>query len=140
MWRLLTSMRTALVLLLLLALAAVPGSLVPQRSSDPNGVFQYQAKNPELFVLLNFFGVFSTFSTPWFSAIYLLLFVSLIGCIIPRSKHHFDALVARPPKTPARLSRLVGFSERQTTADEAARRFGETVPQCGRHSFPMRAK
>jgi len=117
MWRLLTSMRTALVLLLLLALAAVPGSLVPQRSSDPNGVFQYRAKNPELFDFLNSLGLFSTFSTPWFSAIYLLLFVSLIGCIIPRSKHHFDALLARPPKTPARLSRLVGFTEKTTTAD-----------------------
>ncbi len=52
MWRQLTSMRTALVLLLLLALAAVPGSLVPQRSSDPNGVFQYRAQNPELFDVL----------------------------------------------------------------------------------------
>ena len=117
MWRQLTSMRTALVLLLLLALAAVPGSLVPQRSSDPNGVFQYQAKNPELFDLLNSFGLFSTFSTPWFSAIYLLLFVSLIGCIIPRSKHHLDALLARPPKTPARLSRLVGFTSTTTDVD-----------------------
>jgi cytochrome c biogenesis protein len=117
MWRLLTSMRTALVLLLLLALAAVPGSLVPQRSSDPNGVFQYQARDPELFKVLDSFGLFSTFSTPWFSAIYLLLFVSLIGCIIPRSKHHLDALLARPPKTPARLARLVGFTERPTTAD-----------------------
>jgi cytochrome c biogenesis protein len=117
MWRLLTSMRTALVLLLLLALAAVPGSLVPQRSSDPNGVFQYRARDPELFKVLDSFGLFSTFSTPWFSAIYLLLFVSLIGCIIPRSKHHLDALLARPPKTPARLSRLVGFTETATTAD-----------------------
>ena len=126
MWRQLTSMRTALVLLLLLALAAVPGSLVPQRSSDPNGVFQYQARDPELFKLLDSFGLFSTFSTPWFSAIYLLLFVSLIGCIIPRSKHHLDALLARPPKTPARLSRLVGFTTATTAADsetavEAAR-------------------
>jgi cytochrome c biogenesis protein len=117
MWRQLTSMRTALVLLLLLALAAVPGSLVPQRSSDPNGVFQYEARDPELFKVLDSFGLFSTFSTPWFSAIYLLLFVSLIGCIIPRSKHHLDALLARPPKTPARLSRLVGFTETTTTAD-----------------------
>src|SRR5690606_24900956 len=99
-WRQLTSMRTALVLLLLLALASVPGSLVPQRSSDPNGVLQFRARDPEGFAILDSFGLFSTFSSPWFSAIYLLLFVSLIGCIIPRTKHHFDALRARPPKTP----------------------------------------
>jgi cytochrome c biogenesis protein len=117
LWRTLTSMRTALVLLLLLALAAVPGSLVPQRSSDPNGVLQYAARDPEGFKVLDALGLFSTFTTPWFSAIYLLLFLSLIGCIIPRTKHHFDALRARPPKTPARLSRLVGFTSVDTTVD-----------------------
>ena len=117
LWRQLTSMRTALVLLLLLALAAVPGSLVPQRSSDPNGVFQYAARDPEGFKILDALGLFSTFSSPWFSAIYLLLFVSLIGCIIPRTRHHLGALLARPPKTPARLARLVGFRTVESTVD-----------------------
>ena len=116
-WRQLTSMRTALVLLLLLALAAVPGSLVPQRSSDPNGVLQYERDNPDTFELLDKLGVFSTFSSPWFSAIYLLLFISLVGCILPRTKHHIDALRARPPKTPVRLARLVGFTEQRAAAD-----------------------
>src|SRR5206468_112231 len=35
LWRRLTSMRTAIVLLFLLALAAVPGSLLPQRPLNP---------------------------------------------------------------------------------------------------------
>ncbi|HWH26729.1 MAG TPA: cytochrome c biogenesis protein ResB [Pseudolysinimonas sp.] len=118
-WRQLTSMRTALILLLLLALAAVPGSLVPQRTSDPNGVIQFQQRDPELFKTLDAFGLFSTFSAPWFSAIYLLLFVSLVGCIVPRAKHHFDALRARPPKTPQRLQRLVGYSSQASAADPA---------------------
>ena len=118
-WRQLTSMRTALILLLLLALGAVPGSLVPQRSSDPNGVVAYQANNPGTFKILDSLGLFSTFTSPWFSAIYLLLFVSLVGCIIPRLKHHLDALRARPPKTPARLERLVGFRSVTTTTDAA---------------------
>jgi cytochrome c biogenesis protein len=116
-WRQLTSMRTALILLLLLALGAVPGSLVPQRSSDPNGVVAYQANNPDTFKILDSLGLFSTFTSPWFSAIYLLLFVSLVGCIIPRLKHHLDALRAKPPKTPARLERLVGFTSVTTTTD-----------------------
>ncbi len=118
-WRQLTSMRTALILLLLLALGAVPGSLVPQRSSDPNGVVAYQVNNPDTFKILDSLGLFSTFTSPWFSAIYLLLFVSLVGCIIPRLKHHLDALRAKPPKTPARLERLVGFSSITTTTDAA---------------------
>jgi cytochrome c biogenesis protein len=105
-WRQLTSMRTALVLLLLLAIAAVPGSLVPQRSADPNGVTQYFADNPDLAPVLDALSLFDVYSSPWFSAIYILLFVSLIGCVIPRTKHHWNALRARPPRTPARLSRL----------------------------------
>ncbi|MFF2273498.1 cytochrome c biogenesis protein ResB [Agromyces sp. NPDC058136] len=111
-WRQLTSMRTALLLLLLLAIAAVPGSLVPQRSSDPNGVTQYFDDNPRLAPILDGFQMFDVYTSAWFSAVYLLLFVSLIGCIIPRTKHHFEALRARPPRTPARLARLAGYTER----------------------------
>ncbi|TPW71528.1 cytochrome c biogenesis protein ResB [Schumannella sp. 10F1B-5-1] len=116
-WRQLTSMRTALVLLLLLALAAVPGSLVPQNSADPNGVIQYQQQNPELYKVLDALQVFDTYTSFWFSAIYLLLFVSLIGCIIPRTVHHLKALRAKPPTTPARLSRLPGHLVSSTGAD-----------------------
>ena len=108
-WRQLTSMKTALFLLMLLAVAAIPGSLVPQRTSDPNGVVQYRAEHPDLFPVLDKLGVFDTYSSPWFSAVYLLLFISLIGCIVPRTKHHFEALRSKPPKTPARLSRLAGY-------------------------------
>ncbi len=108
-WRQLTSMRTALFLLMLLALAAIPGSLVPQRTADPNGVIQYKTEHPDLYPIWDKLGLFNTYSSPWFSAVYLLLFVSLIGCIIPRAHHHWKALRARPPKTPARLNRLAGY-------------------------------
>ncbi|WP_424976768.1 cytochrome c biogenesis protein ResB [Labedella endophytica] len=115
-WRQLTSMRTAILLLLLLAIAAIPGSLVPQRSSDPNGVTQYFADNPDVAPILDSLKLFDVYSSPWFSAVYILLFISLIGCIIPRTKHHFDAMRARPPRTPARLSRLTDHRE-ETYAD-----------------------
>jgi len=105
-WRQLTSMRTAVVLLLLLAIAAVPGSIVPQRSADPNGVVQFEADNPDLYPILDGLSLFDVYSSPWFSAIYILLFISLIGCVIPRTKHHWKAMRSRPPRTPARLSRL----------------------------------
>lgn len=110
-WRQLTSMRTALVLLLLMAIAAVPGSIFPQRSADPNGVTQWQTDNPDLFPVLDGLGLFDVYISPWFSAIYILLFVSLIGCVIPRTRHHLSALRARPPRTPARLSRLADHAE-----------------------------
>ena len=106
MWRQLTSMRTALILLLLLALASIPGSLVPQRSSDPNGVVQFRREDPELFAILDGLQLFDTFSSVWFSSIYLLLFISLVGCILPRTAHHYTALTSPPPSTPSRLDRF----------------------------------
>lgn len=119
-WRQLTSMRTALLLLLLLALAAVPGSLVPQRSSNPNGVIQYFKDKPELAPVLDGLQLFDVFTSVWFSSIYLLLFVSLIGCVLPRTAHHLRALRTPPPKTPARLERLAGFSSLESAGGDAA--------------------
>lgn len=117
-WRQLTSMRTALLLLLLLALAAIPGSLVPQRSSDPNGVTQYFTEHPDLAPVLDRLQLFDVFTSVWFSAIYILLFTSLVGCVVPRVKHHLVALRARPPKTPMRLNRLSEFSEETYGTDD----------------------
>uniref|UniRef100_UPI0025BBA8B3 cytochrome c biogenesis protein ResB n=1 Tax=Herbiconiux sp. TaxID=1871186 RepID=UPI0025BBA8B3 len=65
-WRQLTSMRTALFLLLLLALASIPGSLLPQRSSDPNGVVQYLDNNPGIAPLLEAVQAFDAYSSFWY--------------------------------------------------------------------------
>jgi len=99
-------MRTALFLLLLLALAAVPGSVYPQRSADPNGVRLYFDQQPELAEVLDTFQLFDVYTSVWFSAIYILLFVSLVGCVLPRTKVHLNALRAKPVKTPEFLSRM----------------------------------
>lgn len=108
-WRQLTSMRTALWLLVLLAVAAVPGSMVPQRTADPNGVIQYFENNPDLARVLDSLQAFDVYTSVWFSAIYLLLFISLIGCVIPRAHHHWIALRAAPPRTPRNLSRMSAY-------------------------------
>ncbi|MGB9012249.1 MAG: cytochrome c biogenesis protein ResB [Aeromicrobium sp.] len=119
-WRQLTSMRTALSLLLLLAIAAVPGSLVPQRATDARAVEVYLADHPTLGPIYESIGMFSVYTSPWFSAIYLLLMVSLIGCIVPRSAVYAKALRARPPRVPRRLDRLPAHASFETTADPAA--------------------
>lgn len=108
-WRQLTSMRTALILLLLLAVAAVPGSVYPQRSADPNGVLQYFRDNPEVATVLDFFQLFDVYTSVWFSAIYILLFSSLIGCVLPRTKIHLAALRQQPVATPTNLARMPAF-------------------------------
>lgn len=119
-WRQLTSMRTALMLLLLLAIAAVPGSLIPQKSADPNGVAMWKSMNPRLVPLMTTLQAFDVYSSVWFSAIYLLLFVSLIGCVVPRVRHHLLALRTPPPRTPARLDRLPAHESRPLSGDAEA--------------------
>ncbi|MBT5398704.1 MAG: cytochrome c biogenesis protein ResB, partial [Micrococcales bacterium] len=89
-------MRNALILLLLLAIAAVPGSVYPQRSADPNGVKVFYDNRPELAPILDSLQLFDVYTSVWFSAIYILLFVSLAGCVLPRTKIHFNALRAKP--------------------------------------------
>ncbi|MGY1834255.1 cytochrome c biogenesis protein ResB [Blastococcus sp. SYSU DS0510] len=105
-WRRLTAMRTAIVLLFLLALAAVPGSLLPQRALSQNNVNQYFADHPELAPVLDRLYLFDVFSSPWFAAVYLLLFVSLIGCVLPRAAEHARSLRTPPPPAPRNLLRL----------------------------------
>jgi cytochrome c biogenesis protein len=105
-WRGLTSMRTALVLLFLLALASLPGALLPQTSLNPQLVDQYKADHPQLSVLWDKVGAFEVFSTPWFAAIYLLLMISLVGCLTPRSLEYLRAMRQRPVATPRNLSRM----------------------------------
>ena len=115
-WRQLTSMRVALMLLMLLAIVAVPGSLVPQRPQDPAAVAAYVAENPGLGAWLDRLGLFDVYASVWFSAVYLLLFVSLIGCIVPRTGAHLRAAVAPPPRPPRRFDRFAVRDELVTDA------------------------
>jgi cytochrome c biogenesis protein len=105
-WRQLTSMRTALVLLLLLALAAIPGSVVPQEGVDSLKTTQWQDDHPTLTPIYEALGLFNVYGSPWFAAIYLLLLVSLVGCFVPRIGVYAKAVRAQPPATPSRLDRL----------------------------------
>ncbi len=105
-WRRLISMRTALVLLFLLALAAVPGSLLPQRPLNPTKVQSYLATHGWWGRLLDHLGMFDVFASAWFAAIYLLLFVSLVGCLVPRIRLHARAMLRQPLPAPRNLDRL----------------------------------
>lgn len=118
-WRQLTSMKTALVLLFLLALGAVPGSLIPQTGIDPLKVSDFYESHPTLAPWYDRLGLFDVYKSAWFSAIYLLLFISLIGCVVPRLQVYLKAVRARPPKPPRNLNRLLGHQQFETDATEA---------------------
>jgi len=106
LWRQLTSMRTALMLLLLLALAAVPGSLIPQQNIDSLKTSNWQQAHKTLTPIYQKLGLFDVYGTPWFAAVYILLMVSLVGCIIPRLFVYWRNFRAQPPAAPRNLTRL----------------------------------
>jgi cytochrome c biogenesis protein len=116
-WRGLTAMRTALTLLFLLALGAMPGALLPQRALNSLKVDEYIADHGwwgRLLDKLEFFGVYGSF---WFSAIYVLLFVSLVGCLLPRLWEYFSQMRAKPVLTPRNLARMPHHAEATVDQD-----------------------
>ncbi|APE22273.1 MULTISPECIES: cytochrome c biogenesis protein ResB [Streptomyces] len=116
-WRQLTSMRVALILLFMLSLGAVPGSLIPQTSADELKVQAFKDAHKTLTPLYEKLQFFDVYSSVWFSAIYILLFVSLIGCIVPRSWQFVGQLRSRPPGAPKRLDRLPAYTTWRTEAE-----------------------
>src|SRR5258707_2162639 len=113
-WRQLTSMRIALILLFLLALASVPGSMLPQQGGNPAAVQQYYTSHPALAPWLDRLGLFNVFAAPWFAAIYLLLFASLVGCVVPRTFRLAGSARTLPPRAPRHLARLPRSAEYTT--------------------------
>ena len=110
-------MRTALILLMMLGLASIPGSLFPQRNQNPMKVREFFKNNPTLAQWLDKAKIFDLYSSPWFSAIYILLFISLIGCVLPRTFEHIKAIGKKPPLTPKFLDRMEGFAELDRPVD-----------------------
>ncbi len=133
-WRQLTSMRVALVLLFLLSLAAVPGSIVPQQNTEPVKVSDFLTQHTVLGPVYTRLGLFEVYSSPWFAAIYLLLFVSLAGCIVPRTWQFVGQLRGRPPRAPRRLDRMPAFASWTTGAEpEAVLRTAERTLRARRY-------
>jgi len=136
-WRQLTSMRVALVLLFLLALGSVPGSILPQQGTDAAGVQQYYAAHPGLAPWLSRLGLFNVFGAPWFAAIYLLLFASLVGCVVPRTFRLVGSARTPPPRAPRHLTRLPHSAEYSVALEpeEAVRVAGQVLAG---HGFRLR--
>lgn len=127
MWRQLTSMRTALILLFCLAIAAIPGSVLPQRGTDPVLVQEWIDNAPTWGPVLDRLGFFDVYAAPWFAAIYLLLFISVIGCVLPRTMHHIRALRTNPPPAPRRLERLAEYRRFELPTDSDLSTAGQST-------------
>ena len=97
-WREYRSMRTALVLLVVLAAASILGSLFPQEGLSPQRVDQYFTDHPALAPVLERLGMFDVFGSAWYMAIYLALLGALVACLVPRTRALVRVLRSRPPR------------------------------------------
>src|ERR671925_1547914 len=95
-WRTLRSMRMALILLLVVALASVAGSLVPQIANSPQRVAVMYRDHPLLARLYESAGLFDVYGSWWFTLAYVLLLVSLASCLIPRTRGLIRSFRQRP--------------------------------------------
>jgi cytochrome c biogenesis protein len=118
-WRTLRSMRTAIILLLMLAAAAVVGSLIPQAPNSPQRVAAYQVDHPFWAKLFQAAGFFDVFGSWWFGLITTLLFVSLVACLIPRSRAMIRAARARPIQA-RELDAFPSFAEHTVAVEPEA--------------------
>jgi cytochrome c biogenesis protein len=118
-WRTLRSMRTALILLLLLAAAAVAGSLIPQIPNSPDRVAAYLDAHPLLGELYRRAGLFDVFGSWWFTLVTVLLFVSLVACLVPRTRAAWRSLRARPIQA-REIDAFRHYEERQVAEAPAA--------------------
>ena len=91
-----------------------------QRSIDATRTTDWIADRPTIGPWLDRLGFFDVYATPWFASIYLLLFVSLVGCVLPRAKLHWAAMRQPPPRTPVRLERLPAHLRVEVADDGAA--------------------
>jgi cytochrome c biogenesis protein len=138
-WRTLRSMRTALILLLVVAVASVFGSLVPQAPVAPRAVADLFVEHPLLARFYRSLGLFDVYGSWWFTLTYVLLLISLASCLLPRTRllvrglrqqpqpareleglrHFAQAVVPEPPDSALARSRVVLRKRRFRVADVA---------------------
>jgi cytochrome c biogenesis protein len=95
-WRTLRSMRTALILLLVVAVASIFGSLVPQIGVARPAVLALYIDHPLLARIYETLGLFDVYGSWWFTTCYALLLISLASCLIPRTRALRRGLGLRP--------------------------------------------
>ena len=123
-------MRTALVLLFLLALARGPRLGRPAAATSTRSRSSQLAgpRTRTLTPIYEKLGLFDVYNSVWFSAIYILLMVSLVGCIVPRLRVYWrGAAGPAAARRRATSTRLPGVT-RRFELDEDARRGARAGP------------
>ena len=99
-WRRFRSMRTALILLGVLALAAALAGLVPQEPNVPEAADRFLRTVPWLRAVCETLGLFDVYGSWWFQGVLALLVIVLVACLLPRTgaliRH--QRTIGRPPE------------------------------------------
>jgi len=100
-WKSLTSVRLALILLLVLALAALVGTILPQ---DRVYGFYVERFGPQFAWFIDRLGLDRVYRSPWFLALITLLVINLVACSLDRIPQALRRL--RHPLDPERYLAL----------------------------------
>jgi cytochrome c biogenesis protein len=108
-------MRTAIILLFLLAAGASVGSLFPQRPVNELRVLEWIRSHLTWAPVAERLGLFDVYGSWWFMAIYGALLVSLVGCLLPRYRAFARRWRSRP-RTAGPLDGLPLYRRRAVAA------------------------
>lgn len=108
-WSLFSSVKLTIALLIVLAVASIVGTLVPQREEAVGFARNLSPAMLEFFRSLNLFDMYHAF---WFRLLIGLLALNLLVCSIDRFPHTWKRFRARP--SPDRKKPFEGLPESQT--------------------------
>lgn len=110
-WRFFRSVKLTIVLLILLAIASIIGTLIPQISQRESAEFA-RSLSPEVFRLFNFLSLFDMYHSLWFRFLIACLALNLIICSTDRFPVTWKLFSKKP--RPDRSKPFEGLSPQQT--------------------------
>jgi cytochrome c biogenesis protein len=103
-WKFFSSVKLAVVLLIILAIVSIIGTVIQQNESPDKYLLEYSQSTVQLFEMLGFFDMYHTW---WFVLLLLLLTANLMVCSLERFPHTWKAVTTPPmPRDDAGLKDL----------------------------------
>jgi len=90
-WKFFTSVKLAVVLLIILAIVSVIGTVIQQNEAPERYLQEYSKATVDLFEILGFFDMYHTW---WFVLLLFLLTANLTVCTLDRFPHTWKIIKA----------------------------------------------
>ncbi len=122
LWKIFTSVRLTVVILLSLAATSVIGTVIPQNESNSAYFQQY---GELLYRIFYGFGFFDMYHSWWFQSMLLMLTVNIVVCSLNRLSATWKIVFANPPKFAVSRFRKLSNKE-EFTADDSPEQLKDT--------------